>query len=82
MKSLTFYSLLLSLFSCATSNQVIGPDGTEYQIVNCEKERHCRKEAKKICKGNYELLNTDTEIDSAAFNGMTVTTFNFLVKCQ
>lgn len=56
---------------------VTGPDGSQDQLISCMKVEDCYNQARKICKGNYKIINTSTE--SLGNEGFSST--NLLIKC-
>lgn len=84
MKSVLFgvvavTTLTLTLAGCITSPKpVVGPDGTPNQLLSCTAIEDCYSQARKICNGNYKIVNTSNENlggDSPSIN-------NLLVKCE
>lgn len=69
----------LGLFGCATAKAIIGPDGTENQLISCEAIGQCYEKAHEVCGGPYKIVNTSTE--TSGTNGITGTEINLLVKC-
>ena len=75
--------ILVSIFGvligCATAKPIIGPDGTENQLVSCDYIELCYNKAREVCMGNYNIVNTSTETSGS--NGNTSTSVDLLVKC-
>ena len=64
---------------CATSTAIIGPDGTENQLVSCTKIETCYSRANEVCHGPYKIVNTSNE-NIGADGSMGIQT-KLLVKC-
>lgn len=76
--------LMLMMFSsilvgCATATPIIGPDGTENQLISCPSITQCYEKAREVCGGPYKIVNTSSETTGA--NGTTNTETKLLVKC-
>ena len=76
----TIFAIYLSSFGCATATPIIGPDGTENQIISCSEIEQCYNKAREVCGGNYKIVNTSTE--TSGYNGMTGTDTKLLAKCS
>lgn len=77
-----FLAVLLFFVGCATSEskKIIGPDGTENQLISCYEIENCYEMASKVCKGKYKIVNTSSE--TSGYDGVTGTTVKLLVKCE
>lgn len=69
----------LFLSSCATSKAIIGPDGTENQLISGNSIEQCYEKANEVCGGPYKIVNTNSEV--SGMYGDTSTTVKLLVKC-
>lgn len=79
MKKLICLALLLS--SCSTVKAVVGPDGSEHQLVTCSEIEYCYSRARDVCGGNYKIVNTSSETSGS--NTVSVSTdTSLLVKCE
>ncbi len=65
--------------SCASSNKIIGPDGSEHQLITCEGIQYCYEEATKVCGGKYKIVNSTSKTEG--YNGITSSEESLLVKC-
>jgi hypothetical protein len=69
---------------CATWREggraIVGPDGTEHQLISCWSISYCYEQARNICGGSYKIANTSTET-SSAHDGSVSSKTNLLVKC-
>jgi hypothetical protein len=72
--------LFLGLMGCASTNKIIGPDGTENLMVRCLNVEGCYSDAREQCGGNYQIVNTTTESNNTT-NGI-FTMQNMLIKCE
>jgi len=79
MKKILFLFLLLP--ACSTTKAVIGPDGTEHQLVKCAGIEGCYEKAREVCGGNYKIVNTSTDTSGGSESSVSTTT-NLLVKCE
>ncbi len=81
MRSLTIGLLLacLCLLGCASAETIVGPDGTENQLVTCTAIKDCYEKAREVCGGVYKIVNTSSETNGVY--GTTSTDVNLLVKC-
>ncbi|HWU42905.1 MAG TPA: hypothetical protein VN132_05680, partial [Bdellovibrio sp.] len=70
---------ILTLAGCATSKSIVGPDGTENQLITCGSLEHCYSKAREVCHGPYKIVNTNSEVSGS--NGQTSTQIDLLVKC-
>ena len=68
------------MLSCTTVKPIIGPDGTENQLVSCVSVEQCYIKAREVCMGNYKIINTST--DTSGSDGNTSTSIDLLVKCD
>lgn len=59
---------------------MIGPDGTENQLISCPTIEGYYEKAREVCAGNYKIVNTSS--DTSSFNGETSTQTKLLVKCD
>lgn len=75
-------AFLVVLSGCATSDskKIVGPDGTENQLITCYEIENCYNKASEVCKGPYKIVNTSSE--TSGMNGVTGTTVKLLVKCE
>lgn len=71
---------LLNLFGCVTARPIIGPDGTQNQLITCPAIEDCYDKAREVCRGNYKIVNTSGE--TSGINGQTSTETKLLVKCD
>jgi hypothetical protein len=79
----TFLFLLASvatLTACSATRTLVGPDGTEHRLVSCGSIENCYEEARKDCRGNYDIVNTTSETTSSPNGVLSVQ--NLLIKCQ
>lgn len=76
----TLLFAFVSLLGCATAKPIIGPDGTENQLISCPSVEQCYEKAREVCGGTYKIVNTSSETSGA--NGVTGTDTNLLVKCD
>ncbi len=79
-KSGFFLLVSVFLFGCATATQIVGPDGTENQLISCSTIKQCYEKAREVCRGNYRIINTNSE--NYQGNGYAGTETNLLVKCD
>ena len=70
---------IFGLAGCTTVTPILGPDGTENQLISCAPVEKCYAKANEICRGPYKIVNTSTETEGA--NGSTGTIVKLLVKC-
>lgn len=72
---------ILLISGCATtdSKKIVGPDGTENQLISCFQIENCYQKASEVCSGKYKIVNTNSE--TSGVNGVTDTTVKLLVKC-
>lgn len=77
---LLFLSCLV--FGCAaTSEKIIGPDGTSHQLVTCSSGiEGCYEKVREVCGGKYKIINTSSETDG--MDGNVSTNTKLLVKCS
>ena len=68
------------LSGCATSTSIVGPDGSEHQLVKCETVDYCYEKAREVCGGNYKIVNSNTVTNGN--NGNVSTNTNILIKCE
>ena len=80
MKSLGLGLLVWSLAGCATATPIVGPDGTENQLISCPAIQQCYEKAREVCGGTYKIVNSNSETSGA--NGYTSTETKLLVKCD
>lgn len=59
---------------------IIGPDGTENQLVSCPSVEMCYEKAREVCGGPYKIVNSSSETSGS--HGMTGTDTKLLVKCS
>ncbi len=69
-----------SLLGCATATPIVGPDGTANQLISCPSTELCYNKAREVCRGNYKILNTNSETSGSS--GYTSTEIKLLVKCD
>jgi hypothetical protein len=67
--------VLIFITGCASSKTIIGPDGTENQLIKCNRIELCYEKSTEICKGPYKIINSNSDSNK---NG---TEFNLLIKC-
>lgn len=77
---LTIIPILLSLLGCATATPIIGPDGTQNQLISCSSVEACYEKAREVCGGNYKIVNTNTEVTGG--QNYTGSEIKLLVKCD
>ena len=83
------FSLILSFYfsACMTarvdSHSVIGPDGTENEIIYCTNMgmEACYGKANQVCGGTYKIVNSN-ETNQYLGQGQSVETSQILVKCD
>jgi hypothetical protein len=68
-----------SLVACATARPIIGPDGTENQMITCPAVEMCYDKAREVCGGSYKIVNSSADV--SGMDGNTGTTTKLLVKC-
>jgi hypothetical protein len=73
------FLLVITFLGCATARPIVGPDGTENQLISCPSVDLCYKKAREVCGGSYKIVNTSTETSGS--NGNVGTEINLLVKC-
>lgn len=74
-----FVFTLLLFTGCTTATKIVGPDGTENQLISCEQIEDCYQKATEVC-GKYKIVNTSSEV--SGYNGISGTTVKLLVKCE
>lgn len=80
MKNTIIMTLIIFVTtSCATSKQIVGPDGTKHELVTCQGIEYCYEKSQQVCGGKYKIVNTSS--DTSSLNGTASTTTNLLVKC-
>jgi hypothetical protein len=67
------------LCACTTARPILGPDGSENQLISCSAVESCYEEATDVCHGTYKIVNTSSETSGS--DGTTSTTVKLLVKC-
>jgi hypothetical protein len=80
MKTFLLLLPLSVLAACSSTRTLVGPDGTEHRLVSCGTIENCYEEARKDCRGNYDIVNTTSETSSSP-NGI-LSVQNLLIKCQ
>ncbi len=75
----TFVAFLI-LSSCASSQDVTGPDGTHHKLITCSSLGKCYEKAAEVCNGQFEPVNTEIN-EIPGFNGTTTEEIKLLVKC-
>lgn len=55
---LKFIAIILLVTSCSSVEKVILPDGREGHALECGSKTVCYEEARKICNGNYEIIES------------------------
>ena len=73
------FAALLTLSGCATATPIIGPDGTENQLISCGTVEQCYQKAHEVCGGPYKIVNTNSERGGA--DGSMSNTTKLLIKC-
>lgn len=58
---LKYLCALLLLASCSTVQKVTLPDGREGHALECPTKADCYQEARKVCNGNYEILESGSD---------------------
>jgi len=76
-KSILIVALLAG---CATSEKIIGPDGSPHHLITCNTVVHCYEKSRKICKGNYTIVNTSTQV--MGVTNVPNSSTNLLIKCE
>ncbi|MBT3584705.1 MAG: hypothetical protein HN509_07350 [Halobacteriovoraceae bacterium] len=79
-RAISLLVLLTLLQSCASSKQIVGPDGSHHQLVSCPSIDMCYEKATEVCGGKYKIVNTSTETSGS--QGYTSTDTKLLVKCS
>lgn len=81
IKSFNFVTIIICFgaFGCATATPIVGPDGTENQLISCVTIEQCYNKANEVCGGPYKIINTNSETSGS--NGKTSTNVKLLVKC-
>lgn len=69
----------LTIIGCTTAETIVGPDGTENELISCPSVEDCYQKANEVCHGPYKIVNTST--DTSGSNGYSGTTTKLLVKC-
>ena len=69
----------LGFTGCATAKAIIGPDGSENQLISCPNVDLCYEKAREVCGGPYRIVNTNSETSGS--QGYTATETKLLVKC-
>jgi hypothetical protein len=91
MKSFDAWAILIALFlsGCATvsvptgGHPIVGPDGSENEVVGCGAVDDCYNFSRKICGGTYKIVNSNTTSNSTGGKYPAVySTFVLLVKCD
>jgi hypothetical protein len=79
MGKLLVLTVALFVLACATSRSrpIVGPDGTENQLVEAISIDRCYEKAREVCGGNYKIVNSTSEKENVGG-----TTFSVLVKCD
>lgn len=83
MRNRHFLALLIAsahLLGCTTAKPILGPDGTEHQLISCSEIEGCYSKATEVCGGKYKIANTSTETSGAA--GYTGSETKLLIKCE
>lgn len=76
---LVFLTVCTGLTGCVTAKPIIGPDGTENQLISCGAIEGCYEKATEVCNGPYKIINTSSQTSGS--NGSTGTIIKLLVKC-
>jgi len=66
---------ILIISACTTVTPIVGPDGTENQLVKGPSIEACYEKAREVCGGPYKIVNSNSDSDK---NG---TIFDLLIKC-
>ena len=69
----------IGLLGCATAQAIVGPDGTQNQLISCSQIEDCYEKAREVCSGPYNIVNTSGQTSGA--NGYVGTQTKLLVKC-
>jgi hypothetical protein len=73
--------LALLITACTTSQPKPAPaspgEPAEDKLISCMKVDDCYKQARKICRGDYKILNTSTE----SLGNKSLSSTNLLIKC-
>ena len=70
----------VNFLGCVSARTVVGPDGTENQLVSCYSVERCYENAREVCGGNYKIVHTST--DTSSTDGTPSTETKLLVKCD
>ena len=74
-------TFLLFLSACVTVHPIIGPDGTENQLVSgCGSIEVCYAKAREACHGTYKIVNNNSDTHGGKYG--VSTSFDLLVKCD
>jgi hypothetical protein len=75
---LLILALSILISACATYRvkPVVGPDGSENQLIESFTIERCYDKAREVCGGNYKIVNTSSYKDGVG------STFSLLVKCE
>ncbi len=55
---LKYLGILLLVVSCASVKKITLPDGREGHLLDCTSKSRCYEEARKVCNGNYDILES------------------------
>lgn len=77
---LGYFALSLMLGACVSAKAITGPDGSVNHLISCPSIETCYNKARQVCRGNYDIVNTSSEV--SGLNGSTNSTTKLLVKCQ
>lgn len=80
-KNIFILAILLIVTSCATSQQIIGPDGTLHELITCENGvASCYEKATEMCGGKYDIINSSSQMHGS--KKYVATEISLLVKCS
>jgi len=74
MKYISLILIAFALAGCASTQTVVGPDGTEHQLLTCTFMSSCYDKAAELCEGRYKIVST-----SEAWNSSST---HLLIKCM
>ena len=75
-------SLFILISACATTKEIVGPDGTPHKLVDCRYAEDCYRRAREACEGNYKIANTTNQVSGGSRRFPSSTWTEMLVKCD
>lgn len=78
MKKIILVGFLLT--ACASSKQIVGPDGSNHLLITCSEIVECYEKARKECGGEYTIANSTSS--TSGISGTITVTQELLVKCK